>query len=247
MTDNPIDPTGAVAELLEVLNTTTAMDDALPRVLTLTLRHLPAAEEASITLIRNQRAHTVAAVGELARELDELQYEKGHGPCLDAGRAAEIMLIDDASTETRWPDYLPPARERGLGSSLSLPLPVENYLVGALNVYSRTAAAFGPRTAEVGAALAACLTSALSYAESHHQALARNTHLEQAMLSRGVIEQAKGIIMMQRRCTAEEAFAVLRQASMDSHVKLQDLAVSLVSSASGHPTRVWTAPSPQQR
>jgi AmiR/NasT family two-component response regulator len=54
-----------------------------------------------------------------------------------------------------------------------------------------------------------------------------------AMESRAVIEQAKGIIMGQRRCTADEAFALLSKLSQDCNRKLREVAEALVAKARG--------------
>ncbi|WIX82849.1 ANTAR domain-containing protein [Amycolatopsis carbonis] len=51
-----------------------------------------------------------------------------------------------------------------------------------------------------------------------------NRQLRQALQSRGVIEQAKGVLMAQRCCGADEAFAVLVKLSQDTNVKLCDVA-----------------------
>lgn len=59
--------------------------------------------------------------------------------------------------------------------------------------------------------------------------------LRTAMLTRGVIEQAKGMLMLQRHCDAEEAFAVLVELSQTSHRKLVDVAKALVREWSAGP------------
>jgi hypothetical protein len=53
-------------------------------------------------------------------------------------------------------------------------------------------------------------------------------HLRKALTARATIDQAKGIIMAERRCTAEEAFALLRELSNHSQVKLADVALAFV-------------------
>jgi hypothetical protein len=58
-------------------------------------------------------------------------------------------------------------------------------------------------------------------------------HLRQALSSRATIEQAKGIIMGDRRCTADEAFAVLVELSNHTQVKLADVALAFVYRAQG--------------
>ena len=55
--------------------------------------------------------------------------------------------------------------------------------------------------------------------------------MQSAMQSRAVIEQAKGIIMGERRCTPDEAFAILAKVSQDSNRKLRDVAAALVERA----------------
>lgn len=55
--------------------------------------------------------------------------------------------------------------------------------------------------------------------------------MRQAMASRAVIEQAKGIVMGERRCSPDDAFAVLVQLSQDTNRKLRDVAAALVATA----------------
>jgi len=47
-------------------------------------------DDVSITLIREDKPFTVAHSGLLALEADELQYERGYGPCIDAGLSGLI-------------------------------------------------------------------------------------------------------------------------------------------------------------
>ena len=62
-------------------------------------------------------------------------------------------------------------------------------------------------------------------------------HMQAAMESRAVIEQAKGIVMADRRCTADEAFAILAKVSQDTNRKLRDVATALVDRATHPPQR----------
>jgi GAF domain-containing protein len=220
------------------------ISDILDDVVALARQCIPSADDVSVTLIRNEVAYTVAATGPLAVDLDEIQYEQGYGPCLDAGRNDEVQHIRDAATEKRWPKYVVRARELGLGSSVSSPLPVENYLVGALNVYSRTPNAFDADAVNLVRAFALHVTAAVSHAESRRTHQERAMNLERAIQSHSVIDQAKGIIMVQQKCTSDAAFGMLRKLSMDENIKLYDLAASLVASASGHPLRAPNRPSP---
>jgi hypothetical protein len=59
---------------------------------------------------------------------------------------------------------------------------------------------------------------------------ARNAQLEQALSSRIVIEQAKGILAERYRLEMNRAFEVLRGAARSNRVKIHELAAAVVSS-----------------
>ena len=102
---------GAVKMLHEELAQVVLVGRDLAEVLTeitgIARRGLPGADATSITLIRGEHPFTVAHDGQMALDADELQYERGYGPCVDAGRAGQIFLVEDMRTERRWPDYAP--------------------------------------------------------------------------------------------------------------------------------------------
>lgn len=71
--------------------------------------------------------------------------------------------------------------------------------------------------------------------------------LKEALNTRAIIDQALGIVMAQRRCTAREAFEILRQVSQDRNVKLHQLAASIVEKVSGRPPQRSRFEEPPQR
>lgn len=75
---------------------------------------------------------------------------------------------------------------------------------------------------------------AVAAAATAYQAMAAEVmHLRRALTSRAMIDQAKGIVMAERRCTPEAAFEVLVRLSQDTQVKLADVAAALVYKAQG--------------
>ena len=72
------------------------------------------------------------------------------------------------------------------------------------------------------------LDSYLALADSHAGLLTEVSGLRRAMETRAMIEQAKGMVMADRHCTADEAFEVLRRLSMDTNVRLADVAATIV-------------------
>jgi GAF domain-containing protein len=193
------------------------------------------AEEVSITLVRDEGPWTAAYTGQLALDADEMQYERGYGPCIDAGVSGTVLRVDDMRVESRWPDYAATVVPRGVLSSLSVPLPLQTAVVGAINCYARRPLSFDDISVEHGVELAGHVAVAVVNAVGYQDAAELAHHMQAAMASRAVIEQAKGIIMAQNRCDADQAFDILRRASQGRNVKVRDLAQNLVETVSGAP------------
>jgi len=216
-------------ELAGVVLVGRELPDVLTEIVGTARRAVPAATAVSITLIRDDDAFTAAYDGQMAMDADEMQYARGYGPCMDAGRAGELFLITDMRTEDRWPDYTRQAAQRGVGSSLSVPLPFQGASIGALNIYSTAPAAFGGADVALGEEVAAFVAIAVANAEGAARATTDAENLRRAMASRAVIEQAKGILMERFKVTPDEAFTLLTHASQRSNVKLRDVAEQLAA------------------
>ena len=221
---------GAVhAELAGVVLVGRELPEVLTEIVQISRRAIPGAEATSITLIRNDRGFTAAFDGQIAMDADELQYQRGYGPCLDAGRSGEVFLVPDMDGEERWPDYARHALELGVRSSLSIPLPFQGATIGALNNYARTQEAFGEADVRLGEEVAAFVAIAVANAEASARATDDVMNMRRAMDSRAVIEQAKGILMERYKVTAEQAFTLLTHASQRTNVKLRDVSEELTA------------------
>jgi len=227
-TQIPMDPMLAVAELGRINLAEGDLGQIFGRVAELAKQSIPGAEEVSVTLIQADKATTAAFTGDLALHLDERQYEQGHGPCLAAAAGGETVHITDMTAEDRWPDYTPEAVREGARSSLSIGIPVQQAATGALNIYSTHPDAFGDDALELGATFASYAAVALSNAHLFSSTAALAVQMKEAMASRAVIEQAKGILIAQRGCSTEEAFDILVRASRNGNRKLRDICQALV-------------------
>jgi GAF domain-containing protein len=228
----PMEPADAFEQLGRMKLGETDLNGVLDQVAHLAKRTLPGAGEVSVTLISDKDAHTAAYTGEVALALDEWQYGQGHGPCLDASDTPATLSLPDMATETRWPDWATRAEDAGVHSSLSIGLPIHDKISGALNVYATEAWAFDADAIILGQTFAGYAAVAIANAHLYDTQANLAQQMQAAMQSRAVIEQAKGIIMGSRHCTADEAFALLSQLSQDTNRKLRDVAAALVASAS---------------
>jgi hypothetical protein len=195
------------------------------------------AEDASISYVTGRtRVEPRASTGDLPRAVDAIQTRTGQGPCLDAIWEEVTVRVEDMRSEERWPAFAAAAAAAGALSSLSFQLFVEGDNLGALNLYASRPHAFGEESEDVGLVFAAHAAVAVSGAQQEQNLLT-------ALSSRDLIGQAKGILMERHRLTADQAFAVLVQASSRTNRKLVDIAeeLSTTGSAPGAEPRVRAA------
>jgi GAF domain-containing protein len=199
---------------------------------------LPGHLEASISLLVDNKPSTAVHTGQLALDLDESQYGRGHGPCLHAATSGELVEIADAQVDARWPDYTPRAVERGSLSSLSVPLPMSD-VHGALNIYAEQAHAFDEDARSTATRFAPYAAVAINNMSAYQNARDIADHLQTALRSRAVIDQAKGILMERHRLTPDQAFQALAKASQHTNRKLRDIADHLVQTGELLGSSVW--------
>jgi len=219
------------AELSSIVLADQPLGAVLRRVAELAVRTVPGADDASVTLIERGRAKTVAFFGPLAVSLDERQYEAGFGPCMEAARTGRTIQVDTASDSGPFAGFARQARRAGVSHVLALGLPVFHQTRGALNLYANS----GPftRTArEAAESFVKYSAVTLFNATVYAGALGEVAQMKEAMASRAVIEQAKGIIMLEKHCSADEAFALLSKVSSVSNRKIRDIARDIVQRAS---------------
>ncbi|GAA2946677.1 GAF and ANTAR domain-containing protein [Streptomyces enissocaesilis] len=198
------------------------------------VRAVDGAQACSITMRRHGRLVTAAAESGEALRLDLLQYEAETGPCVCSMENGEENYVPDMLRERRWGPYPAAAAAHGVRSVLATPLALNSHTLGALNLYSGRPHALGDQR-ETARRLSAQAAGAIAVAERIEQETETVHDLRTAMLSRSVIDQAIGIVMARRRCTAGVALNILRRASQGRNVKLRDLCYALVSEAGDGP------------
>jgi GAF domain-containing protein len=221
-------PTDAFSELGRIDFSKTDVATALTKVADLTRRCVRGADDVSITLVGPGGAHTAAFAGRRAMTIDEWQYQQGHGPCLAAAAANITVTVQDMAGDSRWPDWADRAIDAGAHSSMSIGLPLHESVSGALNVYAVKPHAFDDDAVLLAQTFAGYAAVAMANAHLYDGPATLAGHTRSAMDRRAVIEQAKGIIMAERHCTAEETFAILANLAESSHREIHDAAAALV-------------------
>jgi GAF domain-containing protein len=221
------------AEAFERLGALSLSEESLHTVLQtvadLSRQVLPGDVEASVSVLVADKPATFVYTGQLALDLDESQYGRGHGPCLHAAATSEMVDVPDTRTESRWRDYMQRSVELGCLSSLSVPLGSTEVLPAGLNLYAREPHAFDDPARRTARRFARFAGTAAANMHSFQNARELADNLQVALQSRATIDQAKGILMERHKLTADQAFQLLARASMGANRKLRDVADHLVA------------------
>ena len=217
----------AVRTLARLLLTEETLEDTLQRVASLACRTLEPCDLASVTMITDGRPSTPVHTDPEADDLDRAQYRSERGPCLqayDVRGAVRRTITDDGP----WPEFAAEAEKSGVRSVLAVPLVASDRPLGALNLYSKTAESYSEADEETALLFSEQASVACANAEVYWRTYSLTEHLREALESRDVIGQAKGILMARRGCTPEVAFEALRKVSQHRNIKLRQIAEQVV-------------------
>ena len=223
----PHDP--ATAEVFhELAGLVYARDDfsqVYEAVVSVAPRLIDGCDHASLMLQRNGEFYTAAASDDVAAGIDRFEREIGEGPCIDALREEAVYCDEDLTDGSPWPSLT--ARiltQTPVRSAAGFRLMVASQRNGALNIFSDTPGALGPRSVDQGILLASFISVALIAAHERKDA----DTLRQGLKSNREIGKAVGLMMAFHKITDEAAFNMLKSASQDMNLKLVEVARQVV-------------------
>lgn len=174
-------------------------------------------DHASVMLMHRKQPRTVAATDQLITDADQLQIDLGEGPSLLAISGHDDVLIEDTSTDIRWPKWAATAAAGGIRSALAIRLFTSHSTSGVLNLISSQPAVFSEADREAARLLALHASIAIASARTEDS-------LHQALDSRKDVGQAIGRLMERYDVDAVQAFAVLKRYSQDRNQRLHAVA-----------------------
>jgi ANTAR domain/GAF domain len=213
-----------MAQVAESLRFPADIQEALDAITSGATEVVPGIEHASISITsKDGQIQTLAPTDVLAVHADELQYELGEGPCLDAVLDQPIVQVDDIRTDLRWPSYGPrAAKQLGIGSQLAFQFRAEPHARGGLNLYSSQPNAITADTRHIGVLFANLAAVALGWTR-------QTNALTEALGTRTMIGQATGILMERYRLDPDRAFGFMVRTSQTGNIKLRDVAAGIVA------------------
>ena len=169
--------------------------------------------------------HAAAASTENARLLELFEMQTDAGPCVDCCRSGlPIVNVGLTGDSDRWPRFADAAQATGFVAVHALPLRLRETVIGALNLFSADSRILTDDDVRTGQALADVATVGILSQRGIAEAELLAAQLQQALTSRVVIEQAKGVLAERRRITVDEAFGLIRDYARDRSLRLSDVA-----------------------
>jgi GAF domain-containing protein len=173
-----------------------------------------------------------AATAGFVNEIDLVQYRDLHeGPCLTCMHTRRPTISGSLGSDQRWPHFGGRVARMGVHSALSIPLIVDERILGAINAYAAERDAFGEHAVRLGCEFAGPAAVAVYHAQLLAEARESTARLKRALETRAVIDQAIGIIRSRSGVSGEEAFDRLARISQSENVKLHAVAERLVDEA----------------
>ena len=151
-----------------------------------------------------------------------------------------MASADLGADRARWPLFASVAIAAGFRSAVALPMRLREKTIGGLNLFDDRAAPVPWDDQQLAQALADVATIGILQQRSAQRSTALVEHLQRALNSRVVIEQAKGVLAERNGMSMAEAFNSLRLYARDHNIKLTDLAYAVVHND-------FTLPSPGAR
>jgi GAF domain-containing protein len=172
----------------------------------------------------------VTAIDELTTTIERLQENNQEGPCVDAHHSGKAIVVGDLrQNPERWPKLGPMALELGVVSVVGIPMHLNGTRLGALNIYDTSPRDWIPEDLAAAQVLANMGTSYVAHASELERQRRTSEQLSEALQSRILIEQAKGMLAAERRITVDEAFLILRDHARANNASLHAVAEAIVT------------------
>jgi GAF domain-containing protein len=210
-----------MAEVARALEASSEGEDTATVITRQACRVVPGVDFASISINHvDGRVETVAATDAVVAQTDRLQHDMAEGPCRTSALEHVTVYAPDLATDDRWPSYGAAAVSLGIHAQLAVELYTTGSTQAAINMYSRTTDAFG-QSAHIAELFASQAAVALGFAKSV-------SDRDEALIYRGVIGQAIGIVMERFHVDEVQAFNYLIRTSQSTNTKLRVVADGII-------------------
>ena len=186
---------------------------------------------AGVTLVHDGQQRFVTAAVDAIATLERVQENWQKGPCVDAVASAAPVAVPDIAAgdaNERWPDYTIAAKTAGIQAVAGIPMLAEGVAIGAVNLYDSQPRNWSAEDLRVATIFASIATGYLAHASAARQQQRTAEQLQQALNTRLIIEQAKGVLAAKRETTVDDAFQILRRYAREHNARIHDVCRAVV-------------------
>jgi len=222
-TGDRVDLAEALAQAAPVMDVPGTLETTLEVIAHAARDSVPGFDDVGITVVLGDGVvTTLAATGGLVIAMDGVQYKFNQGPCLDALRQEDVVLVENLQRQRRqWPIYAPRASEAGVRAQMGMPIHFSDETLGSLNFYSTSSPTIDPAAPHHASQFATHAAIALDHARHANDASA-------AIPTRELIDQAVTTIAARFQVTEDRARYYLVRMAAAGHSTLRDAARAVV-------------------
>ena len=199
-------------------------DRRLERIAQSGLAALPTADGVGVAVLDEGRLDHLAGTGDLVAAVDDAQYGLMQGPCVTAAREQRTVVTASLAAEPRWSELSTEIAQLDVRSILSVPLVLEEQLLGTLNIYARRDDAFDADARSRAEQYALTAAAALQQACVLRRAQQVADQVSTGIQARTTVNRTVGLLMAQDGVEAAEALATLTATAEARGVALASVA-----------------------
>jgi GAF domain-containing protein len=185
---------------------------------------------AGVSLVEGDRLRFATGVNQAAVEVEVVQEELQDGPCVESFRSGKVVTVNDLeAVDGRWGRYRDVAREQGFSAVAAIPMIADAGVLGVIDLYAHSPREWTDEDVASARVFADIATSYLINASELADARRTAEQLQEALDSRIVIEQAKGILAADGQANMDAAFEALRRHARAHNASLRSVADAVVN------------------
>jgi GAF domain-containing protein len=169
----------------------------------------------------------VAASDAVGRRMAALHVEVGEGPCLEAARTGERVLVADLRVRDaveRFPRFAAQAVAGGVSAVYSFPLRSAAQHVGSVGLFNAAPAILDELDVELAQLLADLTAASIVGAHRYQQVTGVAAGAQRRLADAAVLEQAKGRLSVQLGVQPDRALGYLQRYILTSGLTLDEVA-----------------------
>jgi len=202
------------------------LEDVLKLIVTLTASVLHAKICSLWLLDKDTNELRIRATQAMSEEyLKERSLHLGEGLVGLVAKEKKPVIVENVLTNPNFKEKKL-ARKEGLVSMLSVPMMVKNRVIGVINLYTTNVHKF--TKSEVS--LLGTVANQAAVAIENTELLVKTQVVQAELEARKKIERAKGILMKKQNLDEDQAFALMRKASMNKRLSMKNIAEAIILS-----------------